>query len=195
MVIKHQYVARQSQVCFSNVLHRTDVGLPLLLVMAPLETSVSPQCERRDRSSWRRKRKRQLQTKVYMKSSSISLTELYVGLAVSSSSSTCTFRKESYERAAFSALRASASSWSAFFCKKWGKQCVPVSESGGLKEEGYVYIYLRSGCSALNGVLALDSLDALCFVIDDALDFRLVETIYDCVFALLDMDYTAYDMT
>ena len=182
-------VKRVSQMC----IHRTDVGLPSLLVMAPLETSVSPRCER-ERSSWRRKRKRQLQTKIYMKSSSISLTELYVGLAVSSSSSTCTFRKESYERAAFSALRASASSWSAFFCKKWGKQCVPVSESGGLKEEGYVYIYLRSGCSALNGVLALDSLDALCFVIDDALDFRLVETIYDCVFALLDMDYTAYDM-
>ena len=107
-------VKRVSQMC----IHRTDVGLPSLLVMAPLETPVTPRCER-DRSSWRRKRKRQLQIKIYMKSSSISLTELYVGLAASSSSSTCTFRKESYERAAFSALRASASSWSAFFCKKW----------------------------------------------------------------------------
>ena len=57
-----------------------------------------------------------------------------------------------------------------------------------------IFIYLRGGCGALNGVLALDSLDALCFVIDDALDFRLAETIYDDVFALLDMDYTAYDM-
>ena len=51
----------------------------------------------------------------YMKSSSISLTELYVGLTSSSSSSSA-LRNESYERAAFSALRASASSRSAFFC-------------------------------------------------------------------------------
>ena len=57
-------------------------------------------------------------TKAYIKSSSISLTELYAGLVSSSSSSTSTFKKESYDRAAFSALRASASSRSAFFCKK-----------------------------------------------------------------------------
>jgi hypothetical protein len=30
-------------------------------------------------------------------------------------------------------------------------------------------------------------------MIDDALNLRLVETIYDDVFALCDMDYTAYD--
>jgi len=30
-------------------------------------------------------------------------------------------------------------------------------------------------------------------MIDDALNLRLVETIYDGVFALRDMDYTAYD--
>src|SRR6267142_2479241 len=53
----------------------------------------------------------------YMKSSSISLTELYFSWVVSSSSSTSAFRNKSYERASFSALRASASSRSAFFCK------------------------------------------------------------------------------
>lgn len=49
--------------------------------------------------------------------------------------------------------------------------------------------YLGGGCGTLDGVLAFDTLDLLCFVIDDSLDFRLVETIHDDVFAFRDMDY------
>jgi hypothetical protein len=56
------------------------------------------------------------------------------------------------------------------------------------------FVYLGGGCGTLYGVLAFDSLDPLCFVIDDALDFRLVETIYDGVFTFLDVYYTADDM-
>ena len=50
--------------------------------------------------------------------------------------------------------------------------------------------YLGGDGSTLDGVLAFDTLDPLCFVIDDALDFRLVETIHDDVFAFQDMGYT-----
>lgn len=53
-------------------------------------------------------------------------------------------------------------------------------------------MYLGGGCGTFNGVLLFDSFDPFCFVIDDAFDLRLVETIYDDVFALRDMDYTAY---
>src|SRR5580698_5739311 len=53
--------------------------------------------------------------------------------------------------------------------------------------------YLGGGSGALNGILAFESFNPFCFMIDDALDLRLVETIYDGVFALRDMDYTAYD--
>ena len=65
---------------------------------------------------------------------------------------------------------------------------------GGLGEKACVQ-YLGGGSGALDGILAFDSLDPLCFMIDDALDFRLVETIYDDVFAFRDMDYAGiYDM-
>ena len=50
--------------------------------------------------------------------------------------------------------------------------------------------YLGGGGSTLDGVLAFDAFDPLCFVIDDALDFRLVETVHDDVLAFQDMDYT-----
>lgn len=53
--------------------------------------------------------------------------------------------------------------------------------------------YLGGGGGTLNGILAFDSFNPFCFMIDDALNLRLVETIYDDVFALCDMDYTAYD--
>jgi hypothetical protein len=56
--------------------------------------------------------------------------------------------------------------------------------------EGRRCVYLGSGSGTLNGILAFDSLDPLCFVIDDALYFRFVETIYDDVFTFQDMDYT-----
>ena len=103
----------------------------------------------------------------YMKSSSISLTELYVGFAASSSSSSSAFRNESYERAAFSAFRASASSRSAFFYR---------IASGKEKERlGWVGItYLGGGGRTFDGILAFDSLDLLRFVVDHAFDFRLV---------------------
>jgi hypothetical protein len=54
----------------------------------------------------------------YTKSSYISLTKLYFGLATSSSSSTYTFKP--YKRATFSALRASVSSRSAFSARLKG---------------------------------------------------------------------------
>ena len=100
----------------------------------------------------------------YMKSSSISLTELYVTLDSSSSSSTSAFRNESYERAAFSAFRASASSRSAFFCR------IQSSEEGRVGR----ITYLGSCSGTFIGILALDSLDLLRFVVDDALNFCLV---------------------
>jgi hypothetical protein len=53
--------------------------------------------------------------------------------------------------------------------------------------------YLGCGCGTLNGILAFNSFNSFCFMIDDALILRLVESIYDDVFALCDMDYTAYD--
>jgi hypothetical protein len=122
-----------------------------------------------------------------MKSSSISFTEPYFGLATSSSSSTSTLRKESYERAAFSALRASASSRSAFFCQiEWLMSkhvLIPWRRE----------VYLGGGCGTLNDILAFDPFNPFCFMIDDALNLRLVETIYDGVFALRNMDYTAID--
>ena len=122
-----------------------------------------------------------------MKSSSISFIELYCGLATSSSSSTSTLRKESYERAAFSALRASASSRSAFFC-----QIERLRLSKRVLIPWRKEAYLGGGCGTFNGILAFDSFNPFCFMINDALNLRLVETIYDGVFALRDMDYTAY---
>ena len=80
----------------------------------------SPGCREEIELGWMPKqwlRYEEADTSPYMKSSSISLTELYLGLVSSSSSSTSAFRNKSYERASFSALRASASSRSAFFCK------------------------------------------------------------------------------
>jgi hypothetical protein len=53
--------------------------------------------------------------------------------------------------------------------------------------------YLGGGCGTLNGILAFDSFNPFCFMIDDALNLRLVETVYDGVFALRDMDYTVCD--
>jgi hypothetical protein len=55
--------------------------------------------------------------------------------------------------------------------------------------------YLGGGCGTLNGILAFDTFNPFCFMIDDALSLRLVETVYDGVFALRDMDYTTYDMS
>ena len=52
-------------------------------------------------------------------------------------------------------------------------------------------MYLCGCCGTFDGVLPFDPFDTFCFVINDALNFRLVETIYDRVFALRDMDYTA----
>jgi len=50
-----------------------------------------------------------------------------------------------------------------------------------------VGITYNGSCSGtFNGMLAFDSLDLLRFVVDDALNFRLV----DRVFALRDMHYT-----
>jgi hypothetical protein len=54
-------------------------------------------------------------------------------------------------------------------------------------------VYLCGGCGTLNGILVFDSFNPFCFMIDDALNLRLVEMIYDRVFALRDMDYKAYD--
>ena len=125
-----------------------------------------------------------------MKSSSISFIELYFGLATSSSSSTSTLRKESYERAAFSALRASASSRSAFFC-----QIERLRLSQRVRILWRKKAYLGGGGGTLNGVLAFDSFNPFCFMIDDALNLCLVEMIYDSVFALRDMDYTAYNVS
>ena len=71
---------------------------------------------------------------------------------------------------------------------KWGG-------GGDLEGGNACVLYLGGGCGALDGILAFDSLDSLCFVIDDALDFCLVETIHDDVFAFRDMDCTGiYDM-
>jgi hypothetical protein len=53
--------------------------------------------------------------------------------------------------------------------------------------------YPGCGCGTLNRILTFDSFNSFCFMIDDALNLRLVETIYDDVFSLRDMDYTAYD--
>ena len=55
-------------------------------------------------------------------------------------------------------------------------------------------VYLGSGGSTLNGILAFEAFDLFCFMIDDAFNFRLVETIYDGVFAFFNMDYTACDI-
>ena len=51
-------------------------------------------------------------------------------------------------------------------------------------------MYLGRCGSALNGVLALDSLDPLCLVVDDAFDFCLVETVDDHVLAFRHVNCT-----
>lgn len=70
-----------------------------------------------------------------------------------------------------------------------GSAIRPCAVEWGLGGGKACVLYLGGGCGALDGILAFDSLDPLCFMIDDALDFRLVETIYDDVFAFRDMDY------
>jgi hypothetical protein len=53
--------------------------------------------------------------------------------------------------------------------------------------------YLGRGRGTLNGVLVFGSFNPFCFMIDNALNLCIGETIYDGVLALRDMDYTAYD--
>jgi hypothetical protein len=55
-------------------------------------------------------------------------------------------------------------------------------------------VYLGGGSGTLNGILAFKAFDLFCFMIDHAFNFRLVETVYNGVFAFCNMDYTACDI-
>ena len=61
-------------------------------------------------------------------------------------------------------------------------------------EERAGVAYLGSCSSTFIHILLFDSLDLLRFVVDDAFDFRLVQTIHDGIFALWDIDYAEYCM-
>lgn len=54
--------------------------------------------------------------------------------------------------------------------------------------------HLGGSGGTLNGILTFGSLNLFCFMVDNALDFRLVEPINDGVFALRDIDYMVYGL-
>src|ERR1700729_2567165 len=106
----------------------------------------------------------------HMKSSSNSLP---VFLGTLSSSSTSPLNNESYERAAFSASRARASSESAFFCARWFELVRQADRDNNVCGGMMMIRHLRSYRGPFGSVLCFDTVYSFLLVIDLLFDLRL----------------------